>query len=139
MGSVPVAESVGSKTTQDIRGRSHLWQRDRRGVPLEIHYFGRLARGQQQDAGMVQWLDAIDPETLGQTPVTIEGALVLRSPQLEVSVLAHTRDELCRLGGGDGPDLVGVAAQHLGFGPGTGVPEADGLIQRCRDQMSSVP
>ena len=36
-------------------------------------------------------------------------------------------------------NLVGVAAQHLGFGPGARVPEADGLIARRGDQPSSVP
>src|SRR5262245_57100548 len=60
-------------------------------------------------------------------------------PQLEVSVLAHTGDELCRLRGRNGPNRPGVAAQHPGFGPGIRVPEADGLILGCGDQTSSVP
>src|SRR4029434_10356332 len=81
IGSVPVAENVGTKTAQDISGRSNLRQRHRRGVALEIQQLGRPARGQQQHARVAQRLDATVPETLWQTPVSISSARPILFPQ----------------------------------------------------------
>ena len=35
-------------------------------------------------------------------------------------------------------NLVGVAAQYAGFGPGAGIPEADGVVAPRGDQPSSI-
>src|SRR5262245_48186271 len=84
-------------------------------------------------------MDVIMSETFWQTPVSIGSALPVHWPRHEVSVPAHTGDEMGRFRDRDGPNLVGVAAQHHGIGPGTRVPEADGLIAGGGDQPSSVP
>src|SRR5262245_59060866 len=87
---------------------------------------------------MVKRQHRILPEVLWQPNVSVRGALRILVPQHEVSVPASTGDKSSSLRDCNRMNFVGVAAEHPGFGPGFRVPEADGLIGRCGNQLPSV-
>jgi 4-aminobutyrate aminotransferase-like enzyme len=87
---------------------------------------------------MVQRHELFHPEFFRQTAVSTRAALSILLPQHEVPVLARTGDEMRLLRDRNGTNLIGVAAQQLGFLPGARVPEAKRLIGRRGDQTSSV-